>query len=585
VFKLGFREAVEGGMLCDYKVLIAAVRSSSAVDAAGLRTHTTRVGGKRVPAVMAAQLEALMQAIKCMQDDATLRAAATTAAASDDVDADAVAAAPPKIFTFHSSNDAALEFSQLVARELGHSPQHKCVWHVFGKHKGVSQPVKAREALLRKEFAVCEHVAVVCNCKALMEGVDVPCVNGVAFIDPKKSVVDIAQAMGRALRHSPGKGMAYVIIPLLLDEADCDALLKKRGSSVLLPPGEPDAAGSDAAVSPAADADGDEAMEDDADDVASDDAPQPAGAAKRSSSKRKRRDKKGVGAAEKHAPPACFATLLEVLSGVMQCDERLEGCIRSLRTAHGAGDMHHIRAAEEALSQRVAVVGDALGSMALSDVRRGVMLIVQDWLTDMWDERLGQLRAYKAAHSDCNVPTMGYKPNPQLGAWVGTQRRCKAAGKLLPERMERLDALGFAWSAREDFDDAWQQRFAELEAYTAVHGDCKVPRRYKPNPQLGAWVSVQRTLKAAGKLAKERAERLEAMGFELSAQDDAWQRRFAELEAYTAAYGDCIVPQRYKPNPQLGMWVSQQRKLKVAGKLAQVRVKRLEALGFAWSLC
>ncbi len=202
-------------MLCDYKVLIAAVRNGAAVDAAGLRTHTTRVGGKRVPAVVAAQLEALRQAIQCMQADAQQQAAASSA--------DAEAAAPPKIFTFHSSNDAALEFSQLVESELGRAPLHARSWHVFGTHRGVSQPVKAREALLRGEFAVCEHVAVVCNCKALMEGVDVPCVNGIAFIDPKRSVVDIAQAMGRALRHSPGKALAYVIIPLLRD--DCDALL------------------------------------------------------------------------------------------------------------------------------------------------------------------------------------------------------------------------------------------------------------------------------------------------------------------------------------------------------------------------
>jgi predicted helicase len=218
LLKLGFREAVEGGMLCDYKVLIAAVRNDAVVDVAGLCTHTTRVGGKRVSAVVAAQLEALRQVIERMQEEDEERHAAAVNSVDADADADAAAdaAAPPKIFTFHSSNDAALEFSQLVASELGGAPLHACAWHVFGTHKGVSQSVKVREALLRDEFAVCQHVAVVSNCKALMEGVDVPCVSGVAFIDPKKSVGDIAQAMGRALRHSPGKAMAYVIIPLLL---------------------------------------------------------------------------------------------------------------------------------------------------------------------------------------------------------------------------------------------------------------------------------------------------------------------------------------------------------------------------------
>jgi hypothetical protein len=205
----------------------------------------------------------------------------------------------------------------------------------------------------------------------------------------------------------------------------------------------------------------------------------------------------------------------------------------------------------------------------------------------IWDKRFAQLGAYKAAHGDCIVPR-GYKANQQLGTWVMNQRKLKVAGKLSQERVARLDALGFEWNVREDADAVWEQRFAELEAHKALHGDCKVPQKHKPNPQLGKWVKYQRQLKTAGKLAQERVARLEALGFEwngLKDADEAWQQRFAELEAYHALHGDCKVPRVYKPNPQLATWVGTQRVYKAAGKLPQERVQRLEALGgFEWSV-
>ena len=45
---------------------------------------------------------------------------------------------------------------------------------------------------------------ILTNARCLSEGVDVPSLDGVAFIDPKKSQVDIIQAVGRAIRKVRG---------------------------------------------------------------------------------------------------------------------------------------------------------------------------------------------------------------------------------------------------------------------------------------------------------------------------------------------------------------------------------------------
>ncbi len=38
-----------------------------------------------------------------------------------------------------------------------------------------------------------------------------------------------------------------------------------------------------------------------------------------------------------------------------------------------------------------------------------------------------------------------------------------------------------------------------------------------------------------------------------------WEKRYNELKEYKKQNGDTNVPRRYEPNPQLGVWVSNQR--------------------------
>eukprot|EP00873_Tetraselmis_striata_P009452 jgi/Tetstr1/429716/TSEL_019611.t1 len=59
-----------------------------------------------------------------------------------------------------------------------------------------------------------------------------------------------------------------------------------------------------------------------------------------------------------------------------------------------------------------------------------------------------------------------------------------------------------------------------------------------------------------------------------------WWRRHEELMGYKREHGDCLVPQRYKPNPALGKWVKMQRQLYKKGELKAERVEALEALRF-----
>jgi superfamily II DNA or RNA helicase len=61
--------------------------------------------------------------------------------------------------------------------------------------------------------------ALLTNVRVFVEGVDCPSMDAVIFADPKQSVIDIVQGVGRALRPFKGKEAGYAIIPTVV-EAD-----------------------------------------------------------------------------------------------------------------------------------------------------------------------------------------------------------------------------------------------------------------------------------------------------------------------------------------------------------------------------
>ena len=61
--------------------------------------------------------------------------------------------------------------------------------------------------------AVCR---VLSNARCLTEGVDVPALDAVLFLAPRKSQVDVVQAVGRVMRRAEGKQMGYIILPVVI---------------------------------------------------------------------------------------------------------------------------------------------------------------------------------------------------------------------------------------------------------------------------------------------------------------------------------------------------------------------------------
>lgn len=57
---------------------------------------------------------------------------------------------------------------------------------------------------------------VLSNVRCLSEGVDLPALDAVIFLNPRKSQVDIVQSVGRVMRKTPGKKYGYIILPVAI---------------------------------------------------------------------------------------------------------------------------------------------------------------------------------------------------------------------------------------------------------------------------------------------------------------------------------------------------------------------------------
>ena len=55
---------------------------------------------------------------------------------------------------------------------------------------------------------------VLTNVRCLSEGVDVPTLDAIIFMHPRKSQIDVVQSVGRVMRKSEGKELGYVILPI-----------------------------------------------------------------------------------------------------------------------------------------------------------------------------------------------------------------------------------------------------------------------------------------------------------------------------------------------------------------------------------
>ncbi|WP_284805862.1 DEAD/DEAH box helicase [Corynebacterium rhinophilum] len=212
-YRLGFGEAVDKGLLTDYKVLVMTVDESVAANAMA-HSEDNQINLSLASAMIGAwnglaKRSGELQGKKGGFDENANPMQRAVAFAKDIKTSTQIAESFPSLIRTHQEllkDKAALNDVSLTNVDLQVAAQH-----VDGGMNAMERGTK----LSWIESPAAENEArILTNARCLSEGVDVPALDSVIFFNPRNSMVDVVQSVGRVMRKSAGKDYGYIILPV-----------------------------------------------------------------------------------------------------------------------------------------------------------------------------------------------------------------------------------------------------------------------------------------------------------------------------------------------------------------------------------
>ncbi|WP_092259815.1 DEAD/DEAH box helicase [Corynebacterium cystitidis] len=214
--RLGFGEAVDKGLLTDYKVLVMTVDETVAADAMG---KFNTAGGSDINLTTGSAMIGVWNALAKRTGKAQGTRAGfeedahpmqrTVAFAKDIKTSKAITQSFPLLINSHRETlheKSVLQDVQTLNMDLEVQAQL-----VDGSMNALERNTK----LTWLESAIPENQSrILTNARCLSEGVDVPALDAVVFFNPRNSMVDVVQSVGRVMRKSEGKDYGYIILPI-----------------------------------------------------------------------------------------------------------------------------------------------------------------------------------------------------------------------------------------------------------------------------------------------------------------------------------------------------------------------------------
>lgn len=206
-FTRGFSWAVENGLLTDYKVIVLAM--DEAIVSRSVQSRLADAGNEL-------QLDDATKIVGCYK--ALLKQGD---ADGFGVDSQAMRRAIAFCKDIRSSKLIAREFGAVVdefneasTNDADRENAVSCeVKHVDGTFNA-----KTRGELLHwlSDEVGDNSCKILSNARCLSEGVDVPALDAIMFLHPRKSQIDVVQSVGRVMRRAAGKKLGYIILPVVI---------------------------------------------------------------------------------------------------------------------------------------------------------------------------------------------------------------------------------------------------------------------------------------------------------------------------------------------------------------------------------
>ncbi|WP_079074863.1 Helicase associated domain protein [Streptomyces atriruber] len=195
-YRYSLAEAIHDGRLADYRIAAPEIHHPQL---RAFLTDRTRRG--RTPQADAARVAAAQLALLKAREG--FRIQRTVSFSRSVVQCEALAETLPQTAAAIPGGHADRLWVSSVHHKLSRTERRERMSH-FGQAPEAGPPAAPAE------------LRVLCNVRLCVEGVDFPLADSVLFADPKRSTIDIFQAVGRALRIGPGMNkISTLIIPVL----------------------------------------------------------------------------------------------------------------------------------------------------------------------------------------------------------------------------------------------------------------------------------------------------------------------------------------------------------------------------------
>ncbi|MYJ68907.1 MAG: hypothetical protein F4087_10420 [Gemmatimonadetes bacterium] len=218
LYRRSYADAVRNGWLSDYRIIALAVGDQAAVDIANLLVREADERAEREASASggsggrAGRLPTTGDYLKGM---AFALAMAGGALAPDGVAVPLRSCigflntiARSKTMTAVLQSEAVRDW---IDKRIGNAA-HYDLEHLDAS-SSVTQRDEAKRRLAAADAAVPHGIL---NVGIFGEGTDSPSLSAVAFLEPRKSPIDVVQAVGRAMRRARGKDLGYIIVPVVI---------------------------------------------------------------------------------------------------------------------------------------------------------------------------------------------------------------------------------------------------------------------------------------------------------------------------------------------------------------------------------
>jgi len=222
LYRKSYSDAVENGWLSDYRIIAIGVNDKKAYQTANALAAESSTKKLSTVHFLKGLILALVMSGKTQDKEG---GAGTRPIMSSINFMNEIAKSKEMVKALNSEVVQVWLRDKLNGKDIGQPA--KCKF----EHLDAKSNVATREsAKARLAAASADNPHGVINVGIFGEGVDAPSLSAVGFLEPRRSPVDVIQAVGRVMRRSPGKDMGYIICPILIPpDQDAENWLKISG--------------------------------------------------------------------------------------------------------------------------------------------------------------------------------------------------------------------------------------------------------------------------------------------------------------------------------------------------------------------